>query len=61
VIGGVDTHKHTHHAAAINIQGRLLGREEFPANNIGYQSLSARLHTHGIEQAIGVESARVHW
>jgi hypothetical protein len=25
VIGGVDTHKHTHYAGAIDDQGRLLG------------------------------------
>jgi transposase len=30
VIGGVDTHGRTHHAAAIDQQGRLLGDREFP-------------------------------
>ncbi|MCD2114858.1 hypothetical protein LQ384_27555 [Rhodococcus rhodochrous] len=49
VIGGVDN------------QGRLLGRKELPANNIGYQSLSAWLHTRGTEQTIGVESVGVLW
>jgi len=39
VIGGVDTHKHTHYAAAIDNQGRLLGHREFPANDGGYQRL----------------------
>ena len=39
VIGGVDTHKHTHYAAAIDDQGRLLGHEEFPATDPGYQAL----------------------
>ena len=33
VIGGVDTHKHTHYAAAVDDQGRLLGHREFPAND----------------------------
>ena len=28
VIGGVDTHKHTHYAAAIDDQGRLLGHQD---------------------------------
>ena len=35
VIGGVDTHKHTHYAAAIDDQGRLLGHHEFPATDHG--------------------------
>jgi hypothetical protein len=30
VIGGVDTHGRTHHAAVIDQQGRLLGDREFP-------------------------------
>jgi hypothetical protein len=33
VIGGVDTHGRTHHAAAIDQQGRLLGDREFPADS----------------------------
>ena len=37
MIGGVDTHKHTHYAAAIDDQGRLLGHREFPATDHGYQ------------------------
>ncbi|GAB2754972.1 hypothetical protein GCM10027039_11780 [Terrabacter koreensis] len=35
VIGGVDTHKHTHYAAAVDSHGRLLGHREFPANDRG--------------------------
>lgn len=56
VIGGVDTHKHTHYAAAIDAHGRLLGHREFPANEPGYQALLAWLRGHGAVQAIGVES-----
>ena len=41
VVGGVDTHKHTHYAAAIDDQGRLLGHHEFPANDTGYIELLA--------------------
>jgi hypothetical protein len=29
VIGGVDTHGRTHHAAVLDTQGRLLGDREF--------------------------------
>jgi hypothetical protein len=31
VIGGVDTHGRTHHAAVIDQQGRLLGDRQFPS------------------------------
>ena len=56
VIGGVDTHKHTHYAAAIDDQGRLLGHQEFPATDRGYQALLAWLQSQGNVAAIGVES-----
>ena len=56
VIGGVDTHKHTHYAAAIDDQGRLLGHREFPATDRGYQALLAWMRRHGQLRAIGVES-----
>jgi transposase len=56
VIGGVDTHKHTHYAAAIDDQGRLLGHHEFPANDPGYRALLTWLRGHGPIHAIGVES-----
>src|SRR3954447_20795032 len=56
VIGGVDTHKHTHYAAAVDDQGRLLGHQEFPANDRGYQALLEWTRSHGVVRAIGVES-----
>jgi transposase len=56
VIGGVDTHKHTHYAAAVDDQGRLLGHREFPASDHGYQALLAWIRGHGRIRAIGVES-----
>jgi transposase len=56
VIGGVDTHKHTHYAAAIDDQGRLLGHQEFPANDRGYQALLTWMRGQGQVHAIGVES-----
>ncbi|GEM_PF-6207768 len=39
VIGGVDTHKHTHHAAALDERARLLCDREFAANDLGYAEL----------------------
>jgi len=56
VIGGVDTHKHTHYAAAVDSHGRLLGHREFPANDRGYRDLLSWLQGHGTIAAIGVES-----
>jgi transposase len=56
VIGGVDTHKHTHYAAAVNDQGQLLGHREFPATDCGYETLLSWLRSHGQVTAIGVES-----
>jgi transposase len=56
VIGGVDTHKHTHYAAAVDQHGRLLGHQEFPATDRGYQRLLAWIRGYGQIAAIGVES-----
>jgi len=56
VIGGVDTHKHTHYAAVLDEHGRLLGHQEFPATDRGYQRLLAWMRGHGQIRAIGVES-----
>lgn len=55
VIGGVDTHKHTHYAAVIDRHGRLLGDQEFPACDEGYRQLLLWMRSHGALQAIGVE------
>jgi transposase len=56
VIGGVDTHKHTHYAAAIDENGRLLGHREFPADARGYGALLRWMRSHGRIVSIGVES-----
>ena len=39
VTGGVDTHTETHHAAALDHVGRLLGTREFRAGPAGYAEL----------------------
>ncbi len=36
VIGGVDTHNHTHYAAAVDEHGWLLRHQQFPATGPGY-------------------------
>ncbi len=56
VIGGVDTHKHTHYAAVIDDQGRLLGHQEFAAADAGYLELLAWMRSFGDIASIGVES-----
>jgi transposase len=56
VIGGVDTHKRTHYAAAIDDNGRLLGHHQFPATDPGYADLLRWMRSHGQVHAIGVES-----
>lgn len=56
VVGGVDTHKQTHHAAALDAAtGKLLGDQEFPANRAGYQALLRWLQRHGAVVMVGVE------
>jgi hypothetical protein len=47
IIGGVDTHESTHHAAAISSNGALLACRQFPATRAGYQQLSSWLVSHG--------------
>lgn len=42
VIGGVDTHGQTHHAAVIDKVGRQLGDREFTASPAGNRALAAR-------------------
>ena len=55
VYGGVDTHGRTHHAAALDWVGRLLGDREFAANSAGYQELFTWLATFGTVIKVGVE------
>lgn len=55
VVGGVDTHKDTHHAAVLDLAGRVLGSREFPATQAGYQSLVDFVAAYGVIDKIGVE------
>ena len=56
VTGGADTHKHTHYAAVLDDQGRLLGHQEFPATDPGYQALLAWIRGHGPVGAISLSA-----
>ena len=55
ITGGVDTHGLTHHAAAVDQTGRVLGDKEFPATAAGYRALLAWLRAHGTVVKVGVE------
>jgi transposase len=55
VIGGVDTHADTHHAAVLDGTGRLLGDHEFPATAAGYVALMSWLRGFGRITLVGVE------
>ena len=55
VTGGVDTHGLTHHAAALDQTGRVLGDDEFPATAAGHRALLAWLRSHGTVVKVGIE------
>jgi transposase len=55
IVGGVDTHKDTHTAAALSATGQVLGTQSFPTTRAGYRALLRWLQGHGAVQAVGVE------
>jgi transposase len=55
VVAGIDTHRSTHHAAVLDLQGRLLGEHEFPVTTTGYRSLLDWVAGHGVVDRVGVE------
>ena len=55
VFGGVDTHKHTHVAAAVDGAGRVLGTAAFGADAAGYAELLGWLRGCGSVERVGVE------
>lgn len=55
VIGGVDTHRDVHVAAAIDDLGRVLGTAEFPTTLVGHRRLLRWLRRHGEVRLVGVE------
>ena len=60
VTGGVDTHKDTHTAAAVDARGQVLGHREFPATQVGYAALLAWLRGFGQLLVVGVEGTGVY-
>ena len=55
IIGGVDTHSATHHAAVIDRNGRLLADAEFPATPAGYASMLTWMRSQGKLSRVSVE------
>ena len=55
VIGGIDTHKDVHVAAALDEHGRLLDTGTFPTTATGYRQLLSWLRSHGEVVAVGIE------
>lgn len=55
ITGGVDTHKDTHTAAALDSTGRCLGNATFPASQGGYVAVLDWLRGFGRIERVGVE------
>jgi transposase len=55
ITGGIDTHSLTHHAAALDQTGRVLGERQFPNTAAGYTALWSWLRSFGRVHTIGVE------
>ncbi|MFQ6332175.1 IS110 family transposase [Nocardia sp. CWNU-33] len=55
VVGGIDTHKETHHATVLTVFGRFLADQQFPATGAGHRDLLDWLRSFGTVDAIGVE------
>ena len=55
ILGGVDTHRDTHVAAAVDAVGRLLATASFAATGAGYGELAAWLSSLGELRCVGVE------
>ncbi len=60
VTGGVDTHKDTHTAAALDSAGRTLGVAQFPTTTEGYAALLAWLRSFGTLVLVGIEGTGVY-
>ncbi|MGI5290255.1 IS110 family transposase [Nonomuraea polychroma] len=55
IAGGVDTHQDTHTAAVIDMVGRVLGSEQFPADTTGYAALLTWIRSFGTVKVVGIE------
>ena len=56
VVGGVDAHAETHHAAVLDDRGALLETRSFEVSAVGYRALLVWFESFGEVERIGVES-----
>ena len=56
VVGGVDAHADTHHAAALDERGALLATKSFPTSTPGYRQLLDWLSSYGEIEVVAIES-----
>src|SRR5437763_3561125 len=56
VVGGVDSHADTHHAAAMDQRGAVLATKGFPTTTPGYRELLDWLCAFGEVDVVAVES-----
>ena len=56
LVAGVDTHQDTHTLAVLTAQGAVIATRSFPADQQGYDDLTAHLDRIGPLTAVGVES-----
>ncbi|WP_425153285.1 IS110 family transposase [Candidatus Palauibacter sp.] len=56
IVGGVDTHQDLHTAAAVNVEGAVLGTASFPTTRAGYRAMLAWFRSRGELLRVGVES-----
>ena len=59
VVGGVDTHRDVHVAAAVDAAGRVLGSADFAATLAGHRQLLRWLRGYGDIAVVGVEGTGV--
>jgi transposase len=55
IVGGVDTHADTHHAAVELMNGGRVADAQFPATHAGYEELLEWMRSFGRLHAVGVE------
>jgi transposase len=56
VVGGVDAHADSHHAAALDQRGALLATKSFPTTTPGYRQLLDWLSSFGEIEVVAIES-----
>jgi transposase len=55
IVGGVDTHADTHHAAVLQLNGGRIADAQFPATEQGYAALLKWMSGFGRLHAVGIE------